>query len=49
MAMRAAEVLDWLQSLDPAQEIAIDDGGLMLRTLDGAAYIEVGGVPVNET
>lgn len=35
-----------MKTLESNETVAIDDGGLMLVALDdGAAYLEVGGVP----
>jgi hypothetical protein len=50
MAMTVAEVKRWLDTLDPANNVAVDDGGLTIVELtpDGketGAYLELGGVP----
>lgn len=44
---------DWLASLDPNGDPAVDDGGLNLVELDQhgqptGAYLELGGIPVEE-
>jgi hypothetical protein len=50
MAMPAQDILEWLESFEDGDLIAIDEGGLALvgLTPSGAptrAYIEVGGIP----
>lgn len=45
MSMNVMEVKRWLNTLDPLDEVYIDDGGLSLRSVqDDPAYIEVGGL-----
>lgn len=39
------ELINWLESLEPGACVAIDEGGLTLREVDGDAYIEIGGEP----
>lgn len=49
MAMLASEVLAWVQTIDPNDSIAVDDGGLSLVVVeDQEDYLEVGGVPFCE-
>lgn len=52
MAEDIKEVKRWLETLDPENEIAVDDGGLCLVELNGeeetGAYYEIGGVPLLE-
>jgi hypothetical protein len=46
MAMQAREILRWLATLNPSEEVGIDDGGLCLRAADDeTVYLEVGGMP----
>lgn len=45
MAVGVAELRKWLNGQDEADEVAIDDGGLALVIVGGDAYIEVGGMP----
>lgn len=46
MALKAIEIIDWLNSLDEDDEVGIDEGGLMLVAVsDPATYLEVGGMP----
>ena len=47
MSMMVSELVEWLGTLDPDDEIGIDDGGLSLVTRD-TAYLEVGGMNPNE-
>jgi hypothetical protein len=48
MAMTKTEVIDWLQSLDDDDLVAIDDGGLALVLVGNEdCYCEVGGVPLD--
>jgi hypothetical protein len=44
--MRAMEVEEWLESLNPDDPVAIDDGGLKLVVIgrEDEAYLEVGGI-----
>jgi hypothetical protein len=47
------ELIRWAQTLNPDSGVAVDDGGLTLVELYGAntetgAYLEVGGIPLNE-
>lgn len=48
------ELKEWLETLDPNSDVAIDDGGLNLENHnsstgpDGEAYIEIGGIPLPE-
>jgi hypothetical protein len=49
----ARELIEWLQTLDPESDVAIDDGGLTLVQLDvnnetTGAYFEIGGIPLDE-
>ncbi|MFC5862068.1 hypothetical protein ACFPT7_07170 [Acidicapsa dinghuensis] len=46
MAIGAAELRRWIESLPEASEVAIDEGGLTLIEIGGDAYLEVGGVPL---
>ena len=43
--MTVRDVRTWLSTLADDDEIGVDDGGLCLETRDGAAYLEVGGLP----
>jgi len=45
--MRAREVQEWLESLNPDDPVAIDDGGLKLVVIgrEDEAYLEIGGIP----
>ena len=45
MAMSVSDVLRWLKTLDPDDEVAVDEGGLELVSMkDPHAYLEVGGI-----
>ncbi len=51
--MAIAEAKRWLDTLDPKNSIAVDDGGLTIVevTPEGeqtGAYLEIGGVPSDE-
>ena len=49
MAMSVSDVLRWLKTLDPDDEVAVDEGGLELISMkDPHVYLEVGGVPEDE-
>lgn len=37
------ELIEWLSNID-AEFVGIDEGGLVLQSTDGNAYIEVGGI-----
>lgn len=37
------ELIEWLSNVD-AEFVGTDEGGLVLQSEDGEAYIEVGGV-----
>lgn len=39
------ELVKWLLTFQPKDQVAIDDGGLQLRILGTPYYYEVGGVP----
>ena len=48
------ELKQWVESLDPESDVAIDAGGLILTNLNSKtsdnneAYLEVGGIPLPE-
>jgi hypothetical protein len=44
--MKVQEIRDWLDSLAPTDQVAIDEGGLALILVDNPeVHIEVGGDP----
>lgn len=43
--MSVSEVTQWLATLQPGDQIGIDDGGVCLRTAAGEAWLEVGLFP----
>lgn len=50
MTMSIAEVKRWIDTLDPKNSIAVDDGGLTIvevtpEGVETGAYLEIGGVP----
>ena len=47
MSTNVMELMRWLNTLNPLEEVAIDEGGLYLRAVfyDKKAYLEVGGMP----
>ena len=45
MAMTVREIREWLDALPPDDLVAVDEGGLILQTLNARAYCEVGGLP----
>jgi type II secretory pathway component PulM len=46
MSMPIKEILRWLNTLDPEQEVSVDDGGLTLVVTDYPdEYLEIGGIP----
>jgi hypothetical protein len=47
--MTAGELRRWLDTIDPEETIAVDDGGLTLVLVsDENVYMEVGGLPDDE-
>ena len=48
--MRAREVQEWLEPLNPDDRVAIDEGGLTLVVVgrEDKAYLEVGGIPLDD-
>ena len=47
--MKAREIKEWLDTLNPDADVSIDDGGLALIVVgQEGAYCEVGGVPEPE-
>lgn len=48
MAMDKKQIMDWLKTLPPKAEIAIDEGGTTLIEMHGDAYLEVGGEPLDD-
>lgn len=50
MAVAVAELKEWLSSLEDADRVAIDDGGLTLVLIahQDEIYFEIGGVPESE-
>lgn len=45
MAETVKDIKDWLNTLDESARVGIDDGGLSLQEVGGAAYFEIGGTP----
>lgn len=46
MAASVSEIVEWLKTLHPDDEVGIDDGGLALRSMNEPdAYLEIGGMP----
>lgn len=46
--MPKEEIIAWLQRLPPGIMVGIDEGGLTLQTEDESAYLEVGGIPLED-
>jgi hypothetical protein len=46
MAIDVNELIRWARTLPDDADVAIDDGGLSLVEVDGDAYLEVGGLPL---
>ena len=46
MSASVEEIKRWLDTLEPGQEVGIDDGGLCLRVVDDPGpYYEIGEMP----
>ena len=46
MAATCGEIMEWLETLNDDDLVAIDDGGLCLCVVDDPdVYLEVGGIP----
>jgi len=46
MAMSVQEIKEWLNTLEDADEVGIDEGGLCLRVVSNTeTYCEIGGIP----
>jgi hypothetical protein len=45
--MPVAEIQAWLASLPAGSAVGVDEGGLVIRTVDGA-WLEIGGIPEQE-
>ena len=45
MAEQARDVINWLRTLEPDDEVGIDEGGLTLVVKGSEAYYEIGGMP----
>ena len=49
MSMTVKDVVAWLSTLDPEDEVGVDEGGLTLQSVDQPeAYLEIGGLPEEE-
>lgn len=49
MSISVKDLRAWLTTLDDDDEIAVDDGGVTLTSIDDPdAYLEVGGLPIVE-
>lgn len=49
MAITVKELGDWLTTLQDDDLVAIDDGGLVLQSVENPeVYIEIGGIPEEE-
>lgn len=44
--MSAQELIEWAQSLNPDDQVGVDDGGLTLRVYGGGNWLEIGGLPL---
>lgn len=49
MAMIVSEIKEWLDSLPANAVVGIDEGGLALQQVGAEAYLDVGGIPKDES
>lgn len=49
MSMTVKDVQEWLSTLDPEDEVGVDEGGLTLQSVNEEyARLEIGGLPEEE-
>lgn len=46
--MQVEEIREWLDALPAGTWVGVDEGGLILTTRDGRAWLEIGGLPVED-
>lgn len=46
MAMQAREIEEWIKTLDPDDQVGVDEGGLTLVVEGSDACLEIGGMPL---
>ena len=49
MSVTVKNLIDFLRDFHPEDKFCVDDGGLALIHIDGNEYIEIGGLPEEET
>ncbi len=50
MAMPVIQIIEWLSTLEPDDEVGVGEGGLDLRvnTEESEEYLEIGGMPTED-